>query len=47
MQGYCVKCKTKREIKNPTQVTLKNDKPAVKGTCPECGTSMFVMGKKL
>jgi len=26
-------------------VTLKNGKPAVKGVCPNCGTSVFRIGK--
>ena len=43
--AYCVKCRTKREIKDPEEVTLKNGRPAVKGTCPECGTKMFRIGK--
>lgn len=44
VQGYCVKCKAKQEIKNPEKVTLKNGKPATKGTCPKCGTKMFRIG---
>ena len=36
--AYCVKCREKREIKDPQETTLKNGRPAVKGTCPECGT---------
>lgn len=44
VQGYCVKCKAKQEIKNPQKVTLKNGKPATKGTCPKCGTKMFRIG---
>jgi len=47
MEGYCVKCKAKREIKNPTQVTLKNGKPAIRGVCSVCGTKIFIVGKKL
>jgi len=43
--AYCVKCKTSIEIKNPQNVTLKNGKPAVKGVCPNCGTSVFRIGK--
>lgn len=43
-QGYCVKCKAKREMKNPQKVTLKNGKPATKGSCPSCGTKMFRIG---
>ncbi len=44
IEGYCVKCKAKREISDPQQVTLKNGKPAVKGKCPVCGTGMFRIG---
>jgi len=43
--AYCVKCRTKREIKDPEEVKLKNGRPAVKGTCPECGTNVFRIGK--
>lgn len=45
MQGYCVKCRTKREIKNARNVTMKNGKPATQGVCPNCGTKMFRIGK--
>jgi len=44
-QAYCVKCKQNIEIKEPQNVTLKNGKPAVKGVCPNCGTSVFRIGK--
>jgi len=44
-QAYCVKCKANIEIKNPQNVTLKNGKPAIKGICPNCGTSVFRIGK--
>jgi RNase P subunit RPR2 len=44
VEGYCVKCKKKQEIKNPQKVKLKNGKPATKGTCPKCGTKMFRIG---
>jgi hypothetical protein len=40
---YCVKCKDKREMKNPQEVTMKNGKPAKKGQCAECGTTMFAI----
>ena len=39
--GYCVKCKAKKEIANATKVTMKNGRPAIKGTCPTCGTVMY------
>ena len=45
MEAYCFKCKTKREISNPQSVTLKNGRPANQGTCPECGTKVFRIGK--
>ncbi len=45
ISAYCVKCRTKRDMKDPQGVTLKNGKPATKGICPECGTKMFRIGK--
>ena len=41
---YCVKCREKREVDNPEQVTMKNGKKALRGTCPVCGTKMFKIG---
>lgn len=38
-EGYCVKCKTKREF-DGQEVTLTNGRPAAQGTCPVCGTKM-------
>lgn len=43
-EAYCVKCRAKREIKDPQEVTMKNGRPAMKGTCPVCGTSIFRIG---
>ncbi|MCD6568399.1 MAG: hypothetical protein J7K94_06670 [Dehalococcoidia bacterium] len=43
--AYCMKCRQKREIKNPKQITLKNGRPAVQGVCPICGTKVFRIGK--
>jgi len=43
--AYCMKCREKREIKDPKQVKLKNGRPAVKGSCPKCGTNVFRIGK--
>ena len=45
MEAYCFKCRNKREISNPKQVTLKNGRPATQGVCPECGTKVFRIGK--
>ncbi|NIP62386.1 MAG: hypothetical protein GWN56_17100 [Nitrosopumilaceae archaeon] len=43
--GYCVKCRSKREIKGAKPTTMKNGKPAVQGTCPTCSTKIFRIGK--
>ena len=45
MEAYCVKCKSKREMKNPKLTTLKNGRSAVMGTCAVCGAKMVRMGK--
>ena len=45
LEGYCVKCKAKKEMKGAKAVTMKNKKPATTGTCPTCGTKMFKIGK--
>ena len=45
VQAYCVKCRAKRDVKDPKETTLKNGRPAVKGTCPKCGTNVFRIGK--
>ena len=45
MQGYCMKCRAKREMKNARAITMKNGKPATQGVCNLCGTKMFKIGK--
>jgi hypothetical protein len=45
MEAYCLKCRTKRDMKDPQPVTMKNGKPATSGSCPVCGTKMFKIGK--
>ena len=44
MEAYCVKCRGKREIKDPQKITMKNGKPATSGTCPSCSTKVFRIG---
>jgi len=46
MLAYCFKCKTKREIKDPKTVVLKNKRSAIQGICPVCGTKIFRILKK-
>jgi RNase P subunit RPR2 len=45
VQAYCVKCKSKKDMKAAKAITMKNGKPATQGTCPTCGTKMFRIGK--
>ncbi|MFC1989817.1 DUF5679 domain-containing protein [Chloroflexota bacterium] len=45
MQAYCMKCRSKKEMKDARSITFKNGKPATQGTCPVCGTKMFRIGK--
>jgi len=40
-EGYCVKCKAKREMADAVEVKMKNGRPALKGVCPTCGTGMY------
>lgn len=41
LEAYCVKCKTTRKMTEIQMVTTKNGKPAAKGKCPVCGTTMM------
>ena len=45
MEGSCVKCRSKREMRNTQAVTMKNGRPATRGVCPVCSTTMFRIGK--
>lgn len=45
MQAYCMKCRDKKEMKGAQSITMKNGRPATEGTCPDCGTKMFRIGK--
>lgn len=46
-EGYCVKCKAKKEIIDAVEETMKNGRTAIKGKCPTCGTVMFkILGGK-
>jgi hypothetical protein len=33
-EAYCVKCKAKREVKNPTKIVMKNGKAGAQGRLP-------------
>lgn len=45
MEAYCLKCRSKREMKDTIPVTMKNGKTAVQGTCTVCGTKMYRIGR--
>jgi len=45
IQAYCLKCRSKREIKDPETIIMKNGRPATQGVCSVCGTKMFKLGK--
>ena len=46
-EGYCVKCKAKREMGGTSEVKMANGRRALKGKCPSCGTGMFkILPKK-
>ncbi len=40
-EGYCVKCKAKKEITDAFEEIMKNGRKAIKGKCPSCGAVMF------
>ena len=45
VQAYCVKCKAKRDMNDPKEVSFKakggKSRRAMQGICPKCGTKMF------
>jgi len=44
IEAYCVRCREKREMENPEPVFTAAGRPATRGTCPVCGTTLFRMG---
>jgi DNA topoisomerase-1 len=45
MDAYCVKCKTKQEIINPTAGYNAAGTPVTTGVCGVCGTKLYRMGR--
>lgn len=46
MEGYCVKCKKKVEIKDGKEFTTKNKRKMIKGKCPNCSITVCrILGK--
>lgn len=44
IMAYCVKCKQKREMLHAQEVTMKNGRRAVRGTCAICGSGIYRIG---
>jgi len=40
-KGYCVKCRDKRVMLTVKEVTMKNGRHAMKGSCEKCSTGMY------
>ena len=38
--GYCIRCKSKVELKEAVQIYYKNGAPAERGLCSKCGSKV-------
>ncbi len=45
MEAYCVKCRTKREIKDPVADFNNSGTPVTHGLCPVCGVKIYRIGR--
>ena len=45
IQAYCMKCREKRDMVNAEATFTANGKPATRGECAICGTTLFRMGE--
>ena len=45
MEAYCVKCRTKREMKEPQAIFNAKGNAATQGVCSVCGTKLYRIGK--
>ncbi len=43
-QGYCLRCKTTRVMKEVEPKTIKDGRPGLSGECSVCGRKMFRIG---
>ena len=46
-KGYCMgkNCHMEQDMMDAVEVKMKNGRPAIKGTCSVCGTSMYRIGR--
>ena len=45
MEGYCFSCKGKHEILNPAAEWASNGSPGTRGTCSNCGGTIYKTGR--
>lgn len=45
LEAYCVRCKQSVEIENSQAVWTRRGMPATRGECPDCGGTVFRMGR--
>jgi len=43
-EAYCVRCRQQVEMLNPEPVWTSRGQPGTRGTCADCGTTVFRMG---
>jgi len=44
VEAFCFKCRTKREIQDAQAIYTDGARPATRGVCPVCGTSIYRLG---
>jgi hypothetical protein len=44
VEGYCLRERKSVTISNPRQETTRRGQPAVRGSCPSCGATIFRLG---
>jgi hypothetical protein len=44
-EAYCMSCRATTPMDNPTPVWTRRGAPGTRGTCSDCGTTVFRMGK--
>lgn len=45
IEGYCLRCKQTISIQLPQAIMTRSGQPATQGDCPQCGGSVFRMGR--
>ena len=45
IEAYCVRCHEQVTIENPEPVWTSRGQPGTRGVCPNCGTTVFRMGR--